>query len=339
MLSIIVPVYNVERYIVQCLDSILSQSLTDFELLLVDDGSTDSSGDICDDYAKRDNRIRVIHIPNSGVSFARNKGLEESKGEWISFVDSDDFVESDYLERFQVGKDNADLIIQGLEYFDNRNGCFFKQVRVNNCILGGDGFKEKVAQNDLLRSGYPVAKAYRKRLLADKIRFNTNISFHEDHIFVMETMNAAKTIRLVDSVAYKYRYFHSSNTLSRKRHPWSQLNEASNGMLNCLYAMKGRFLNEGTDYCRSIFSFAYEPKLAAVYELFRTQKNSSLIKEDYQSIINRQQLKNSYYPTDKKSKLVKLVMSTMPYSFVDAFVRFVVRYQDRNKKYLSIRWE
>lgn len=331
MVSIVIPVYNVEKFISQCIDSVLCQTYSNFELILVNDGSTDSSGKICDDYAKKDIRIHVIHIPNSGVSAARNTGIEESKGDWISFIDSDDFVEPDYLERFQIGKDDTDLIVQGLEYYDNRNGSFFKQVRVCDCILGEEGFKEKVAQNDLLRSGYPCAKAYRRSLLADKIRFNTNLSFHEDHIFVLEAMNASKAIRLVDSVAYKYRYFHSSSTLSRKRHPWSQLNDASNGMLGCLYAMKGRFLIDRSDYCRSIFTFAYEPKLEAVYELFHIQENRQIRKKDYQRIINREQLKISYHPADKKNKLVKLVMGTMPYSFVDAFVKLVVRYQDRNK--------
>lgn len=331
MISIIIPVYNVEQYLHQCIESVLSQSISDFELLLVDDGSTDASGAICDDYASMDNRIRAIHIPNSGVSVARNTGIEASKGEWITFIDSDDFVDPNYLECFQILKNDADLIVQGLEYYDNRNEHFFKQVRVCDSFLGEENFKEKVAQNDLLRSGYPVAKAYRRELLSDNIRFNSSISFHEDHIFVLEAMNAAKSIRLVDSVAYKYRYFHSENSLSLKRHPWNQLNDAAEGMLVCLDLMKDRFLYVGSDYSRSIYTFAYEPKVAAVYELFHTQKNRSVRKKDYQSIINRQQLKVSYYPIDKKNKLVKLIMSTMPYSLVEAFVNVVVRYQNRNK--------
>lgn len=331
MISVIIPVYNVERFLPQCIESVLAQSFSGFELILLDDGSTDSSGAICDSYAKKDKRIRALHISNSGVSVARNKGIDESKGEWITFIDSDDFVEPDYLERFHTEKDDADLIIQGLEYYDNRNGNYFKQVRVSDCTLDESGFKEKVAQNDLLHSGYPVAKAYRINLLSDKIRFNERISFHEDHIFVLEAMNAAKTIRLVDSIAYKYRYYHSTNSLSMKRHSWEKLNEAAEGMLCCLNAMKDRFMEDGGEYAKEIYTFAYSPKLDAVYELFRTQKERSIRKKDYQSIINRQQLTNSYYPTDKKNTLVKLVMSTLPYSFVDAFVRFVVRYQDRNK--------
>ena len=91
-ISVIVPVYNAEKYLSRCIDSILVQTFTCFELLLVDDGSTDCSGRICDEYAKRDTRIRVIHKENGGVSSARNLGLDNAKGEWICFCDSDDLL-------------------------------------------------------------------------------------------------------------------------------------------------------------------------------------------------------------------------------------------------------
>ena len=96
--SIIVPVYKVGPYLAKCIDSILSQTLTDFELILVDDGSPDSCGEICDGYAKKDERIKVIHKQNGGLSSARNAGLDIAKGEYIGFVDSDDYIEHDMYE-------------------------------------------------------------------------------------------------------------------------------------------------------------------------------------------------------------------------------------------------
>lgn len=98
MISIVVPVYNVEKYLGRCVDSILEQTYKDFELILVDDGSTDSSGTICDKLRKRDDRIRVIHQKNGGLSAARNTGLAEAKGEYITFIDSDDFIDQIFLE-------------------------------------------------------------------------------------------------------------------------------------------------------------------------------------------------------------------------------------------------
>ena len=96
-ISIIVPVYNSEKYLGACIDSILSQYFRDFELILVDDGSRDSSPHICDDYTQKDSRVKVIHKENGGVSAARNDGLDIAKGEYVTFIDSDDWVERDYL--------------------------------------------------------------------------------------------------------------------------------------------------------------------------------------------------------------------------------------------------
>lgn len=93
MISVIVPVYNVERYLARCIESILSQTYTDFELLLIDDGSKDKSGSICDEYALKDSRIRVFHKPNGGVSSARNVGLDNARGQWVAFCDSDDWLD------------------------------------------------------------------------------------------------------------------------------------------------------------------------------------------------------------------------------------------------------
>lgn len=110
LVSVITPVYNTEKYLDECIGSILSQSMTDFELLLIDDGSTDGSGAICDRYAEKDKRIRVFHIPNGGVSAARNLGLDNARGEFVVFVDSDDRVTPDHLQQLadsNIGEDGV----------------------------------------------------------------------------------------------------------------------------------------------------------------------------------------------------------------------------------------
>ena len=97
LVSIVVPVYNVEKYLKRCVDSIINQSYNNIEILLVDDGSTDSSGKICDDYLKKDSRIKVIHKQNGGLSDARNFGIDKSTGDYLSFIDSDDWIEKDMI--------------------------------------------------------------------------------------------------------------------------------------------------------------------------------------------------------------------------------------------------
>ena len=116
LISIIVPVYNTEKYLDRCIQSILSQTYTDFELLLIDDGSTDSSGVICDKYAEQDSRVRVFHKENGGVSSARNIGLDNANGVWITFCDSDDWVYPYWLENYGITNNSIyDLICQGIE--------------------------------------------------------------------------------------------------------------------------------------------------------------------------------------------------------------------------------
>lgn len=111
-ISVIVPVYNTEKYLRRCVDSILAQTFTDFELLLIDDGSTDSSGAICDEYAQKDSRVRVFHKENGGVSSARNLGLNKAKGEYIAFVDGDDWISSDMYESLlnKIKNEEADIV-------------------------------------------------------------------------------------------------------------------------------------------------------------------------------------------------------------------------------------
>lgn len=121
-ISVIVPVYNVEKYLSRCIDSILSQTFTDFELLLVDDGSTDKSGEICDEYAKTDARIKVFHTENRGVSAARNLGIKEASADWISFVDSDDWVEDKYLsDLYGEGFSHDECIVCQSVFMENES--------------------------------------------------------------------------------------------------------------------------------------------------------------------------------------------------------------------------
>ena len=323
--SIIIPVYNVEKYLPQCVDSVLSQTYNDFELILVDDGSNDASPSICDSFVSKDTRVQVLHQKNSGVSVARNNGIDVARGEYITFIDSDDWVEPDYLEQFHIEKRDAELIVQGLEYYDERNSRFFEQVRVGNTLLEERDFKKEVEINNLLHSGYPVAKAYKKELLNTGIRFDPSIFYHEDHIFVLQMLYNSKTIRLVDSIAYKYRYYHSNNTLSSKKHSWINLNRSSESMLSCLNRMKDRFLQADSEYYKKVYTFAYSPKISAIYGLFQTETNYSRRKQNMLNIIKKEDIYSFYYPTNLKHLFIKWVLLHLPYYMSDPIIRIIVK--------------
>lgn len=113
MVSCIIPVYNTEKYLPRCIESVLAQTFVDWEMLLIDDGSTDASGSICDEYAAKDERIRVFHKENGGISSARNVGLNYAQGEWIFFVDSDDSLPKTSLESLLSRSSDANIIAGG----------------------------------------------------------------------------------------------------------------------------------------------------------------------------------------------------------------------------------
>lgn len=145
-ISVIVPVYNTEKYLRRCIDSVLAQTYADFELLLIDDGSKDKSGEICDEYAQKDARVRVFHKENGGVSSARNLGLDNARGEWVAFVDSDDYIEENYLKSFE-GNLDADLVVGNSAWLDNGG------AEINSCNISLIGMSREELISRYLYSG------------------------------------------------------------------------------------------------------------------------------------------------------------------------------------------
>lgn len=178
-LSIIIPVYNTALYLKKCFDSVLNQNFNDFEALLIDDGSTDDSPRICDEYAKKDKRFKVFHVPNAGVSSARNLGLDKAQGEYIGFIDSDDYIHPDrYKLAIEVAdKHKADLVQCGIVniFPDGR------EVIPQNTINNSGKVKTKTPRYP----GSTVVKILRRSFINDHdIRFYTKSKYAEDTAFM-----------------------------------------------------------------------------------------------------------------------------------------------------------
>lgn len=207
-ISIIIPIYKVEDYLPRCIDSVLSQSFTDFELLLIDDGSPDNCGKICDEYAEKDSRVRVFHKPNGGVSSARNLGLDNAKGEWIAFIDPDDYVDVDYLYELYstLNKYNADFVAT-VEY---------KVATVNETTyIVSDDFSLLFTVYQFDRGPGPVSKLFKKSIITENdIRFKLKVHSGEDSIFVYQYLLSVKDIVLIFSDKYYYDKTRS-NSLSK----------------------------------------------------------------------------------------------------------------------------
>lgn len=218
-ISVIIPVYQVERYLKQCLESLLSQSFGDFEVILVDDGSKDGSGVICDEYATRDNRFRVIHVENGGVSKARNLGIEKAKGDYLVFVDSDDWVESDYFQSLVPYLGEYDMLFYGAKIVSdknryNRGGYKTKQLS----SVGGDSLSNVVYNLfEIGVLGYMWAMCIcRELLINNHIFLNETVSLHEDALFTYECLMYADKICSLSIQPYRYRLNMNGETLSMK---------------------------------------------------------------------------------------------------------------------------
>lgn len=211
-ISIIMPVYNVEKYIVKSIESVLRQTFTDFELLLVDDCSPDNSGKICDDYATRDSRINVIHLTeNGGVANARNTVMKMARGKYLCFLDSDDHFDKNMLEALaeSVKQNPAQVVIFGLveEYYDlNDNLQSTKTVAYENKIITDrQELREEVLKLEALDLyGYPCNKMYETEYLRKSKAVFPKMRFNEDIIFNIDFFMDAKTCNILDFAPYHY---------------------------------------------------------------------------------------------------------------------------------------
>ena len=212
MISVIIPVYNAEKTIARCIDSVLEQTYQDFEILLIDDGSTDGGGEICKTYADKDNRVRYIKKENGGVSTARNRGIDEAKGKYLSFIDSDDWFEPVTLDRLvtTAEKHNADMVIPRTRmYFCKPDGSFDKYVYNDDdfdmLVIGSDiaGNFEKLRESWALYS--TCGRLYRKEfLLTSELRFDTRIKVLEDLCFNLSCLQTAKKLVHISDVLYNF---------------------------------------------------------------------------------------------------------------------------------------
>lgn len=204
-LSIIVPVYNSEEYLSRCLDSILDQDMTSYEVILVDDGSTDSSALICERYSATDPRFKTIHKPNGGVSSARNAGLNLAKGEYVMFVDSDDALTPGALTAMTDGLDGQDLVLGGfVEFFDNiphRNVAPDEAVSYSEATMAE--FYEANIRHNCEMLDAPWAKLFRRKAIG-KLRFNESLSYAEDKLFVFGFLSECKSIYTCPHTVYHY---------------------------------------------------------------------------------------------------------------------------------------
>lgn len=232
MISIIVPVYNSEKYLKRCIESILSQTYKDWELILVNDGSSDKSGVICELYVKLDSRIHCFHQKNAGASIARRNGIEHSKGEYISFMDSDDYIDPLYLETLFNALKEHNVYISSCDISKHKENAEIEKCRTQQgTVLEEKGLLNRFFNYDFW--GFP-GKLYHRKVFEDV--YIPPYTLNEDYVVMLQIFNKYKRMAFVDTPLYHY-LIHE-NSLSNQKISKRALDEYYNKAWTYDYSLK-----------------------------------------------------------------------------------------------------
>lgn len=273
-ISVIVPVYKAEQYLPRCIDSILSQEFTDFELLLIDDGSPDGSGKLCDEYAARDSRIKVFHKENGGVSSARNLGLDKACGEWISFIDADDYLSPGFFDLGEIY--NCDVIQKSYNIvYEGSDKIEQRTVPENDFNTKDDFYRFYINK----RTNALWDKFIRRELIGNK-RFNTNVHIGEDFLFFLSLLSNIKGYKFNNKGYYYYiiRKGSAMDQINKNARDRAQImiNNIQN-IVNILDNKKDVYLRDGIIYL-SYINTLYD------YRKHLDQKSLKIVKRYYKEM-------------------------------------------------------
>ena len=319
LISIVVPVYNSEKHLRQCVDSLLSQTYENWELLLINDGSKDKSGEICDYYTNLDCRIRAIHKSNGGVSSARNIGIKEAHGKFIAFIDSDDFVKKDYIYEFiKCNPAIKSLTITGV-ISKNLTEEYLSYSYPNKISINKDKASNIIIKYDLFKDGGPTNKLFdRELIIANDLLFREDLNYHEDHIFVYQYYLLCDTLNFSNYNGYYYMYYgtDSNNSLSRRgKKKISPLLLASEVFLNLLPLVFQHFLITDQNYIDKVLTRnGYSQIILAIYNAYKyreTDMNPKNLLIKYQPVIKS--FTDRYTPlTFKRHLFLRIIQLPIP---------------------------
>ena len=315
-ISVIVPIYNVEKYLNRCVDSIINQTYKNLEIILVDDGSPDNCGKICDEYAKKDNRIKVVHKENGGVSSARNVGLNIATGDYIGFVDGDDWIDLYMYEKLLYNsiKYNSDITCcNAITYLNNKfiPSDYDKNVKV----FSVEEFIKKLMLGDCQRSVWSML--YSKKIIKDTF-FNENICFSEDYLFNYEVGIKSKKIVNIGQDLYYYFVRNTSMTNDYK-------------YCNCRDRVRvAEIVFESQKYNKEFLDYALKSVTGEIYWSF----NRIIVNNDIENFWNMHSIMSKYKKYIFKCKLMSLKYKSKFYSiYFFPRIYFKVKYKKLSVKH------
>lgn len=306
LVSVIVPVYNVEKKLDRCIDSIVKQTYRNIEIILVDDGSIDLSGKICDYYGSQDSRVVVYHQKNCGVSEARNQGLNLATGKYICFIDSDDYVENNYVEKLYdlIMIKDVDLGVCNINYIYSNGLNHEVSIGINIIDFSSISRKTFLELNKKYLLYSPYNKIFKSRIIKEnQIRFPSNISYGEDLIFNLKYLKYVKMIKYSRGIRYNY-IADTENSLSNKyRKERFENGEILYKELYSFFKLKNMLYKDSEEYLyERIFDDAYN----SLCEVVRYENRKEAWK-CIGKILNNQNVKNALQCIDTEKYSSQIV--------------------------------
>lgn len=313
-ISIIIPIYKIEQYLKSCVDSVLSQSYKDYELILVDDGSPDNCGKICDEYAKNNDNIKVVHKKNGGLSSARNAGMEVAEGEFLFFLDGDDFLEENSLEKFMksVEENEADMYtFASYDYHENGEKKLIPNISDKFIYSVNDFYKEMIKVVGYFR--WEVWRYLYKKSIVDEnnIKARTDAKITEDCDFTNRYLQKIKKIYSVNIPVVNYRYLRPGSAMTEKEKN-KCLDEIRNGKEFFELYSKQEGMNDVVDY----FEYYYYSKLKRLLLQF------DLNKED-EEVLRKYKIK----PRNYYGKIIEIFIRILGHIRLSKIMKIVKKYK------------
>lgn len=310
LVSIIIPIYNNERYLEKCLDSVLKQTYQEIEILLIDDGSTDNTPDICTDYVHKDQRFKYYRQDQKGVSSARNLGLSESKGAYITFIDSDDFVNENHIEILSSEMIHHDMTIVGYTEIGNKSKAW---INGSNEILNKNGLIDSILRNTSVFSG-PCNKMYKKKIIDEfQLSFYEDIKYGEDLVFNIEYSLKSDSGYIINQSTYTYlKHLEGATGKIQSVDKFKVRLTDLNALVICLFLLPDNYINEQEYFIKRIAcSGSYYYRIAQNLNMSEFEIKSIKIQIDYYI---KRYLSDAYYhrPTEVLDKLLMILNRYFP---------------------------
>ena len=321
--SIIVPVYNVEKYLAKCIDSIISQEYDDWELILVNDGSSDSSKAICEEYCINDNRISLYNQENAGPSAARNLGIKKAKGKYITFIDSDDYVTPTYLT--DLVKYDSDIIASGFDlwYFNGKPTRRKTYDKLGIYSLLNNNIGEAIAIGEYKYLWHsPCCKLYyRELLISNNLLFNEDLNYGEDHLFNLTVLLHCTRITLVPVSNYIYTHYGNLSLTSR-----SVPYEIMFIYIVELYHLRLKLNYSNKEYeefsSNQISNYYWQ----TIFTLYKTEQDKQKRVKALNEIILQIPRQTRYCGTlPRRYKFMRIIYKTFPFFLSDAINRVIAQ--------------